>query len=151
MQFSCVMSTHGILELSLGIRFFVLCRNKETRFLNAIHLHKFFTGLRHRLIPLFLSLQIQVEVLKLIVFLEDILHISDLHRSSLSDFFLLFIVEQFFRVIFLVVIHGRAYLVLSLEHLDFCVFTPDHQLESRLLLQTVHHTLLEIMHCESVL
>ena len=129
----------------------MLLRDEETWFLHSIHLHKLFTGLWHRLVSLLLSLQIQVEILKLIVFLEDILHISDLHRSSLSDFFLLFIVEQFFRVIFLVVIHGRAYLVLSLEHLDLSVFTPDHQLECRLLLQTVQHTFLKIVHSESVL
>ena len=129
----------------------MLLRDEETWFLNTIHLHKLFTGLRHRLISLFLSLQVQVEILKLIVFLEDVLNIGDLHGSGFSDLFLLFIVEQFFGIVFLVVIHGRAYFVLTLEHLDLSVFAPDHQLECRLLLQTVQYTLLEIVHCESVL
>ena len=146
-----MMSAHCVFELRFCIWFLVLPRDEEAWFLDSIHLHELLTGLGHRLISLFLSLQIQVEILKLIVFLEDVLNIGDLHRSRLSDFFLLFIVEHFFGIVFFVVIHGRAYFVLSLEHLDFSIFTPDHQFEGRLLLQTVQHTFLKIVHSESVL
>ena len=145
------MSTHRVFELRFCIWFLVLLRDQETRFLNTVHLHKLFSRLWHRLISLFLSLQVQVEILKLIVFLEDVLNIRDLHWGGFSDLFLLFIVEQFFGIVFLVVIHGRAYFVLTLEHLDLSVLAPYHQLECGLLLQTVQHTLLEIVNGECVL
>ena len=70
---------------------------------------------------------------------------------GLSDLALLVSVDLRLWVVLLIIVHGGAYLVLSLEYLDLGVLAPDHQLEGRLLLETVHHALMKVMHSECVL
>ena len=146
-----MVSAHREFELRFCVRLLVLLGNEEAGLLHTIHLHKFITRFRHWLVPLLLALQVEVKVLKLVVFLEYILYIGDLHGCSFGDLLLLFVVKQSFGVILLIVVHGGADFVLSFKDLDLCVFAPYHQFKRGLLLQTVQHSLLEIVHRERVL
>ena len=68
--------------------------------------------------------------------------------TSLSDFYLIVIINL--AVSLFMIVHGRADLVLSLEHLHLCVITPDHCLDARLLLDGSEYTLMEIVNIKSV-
>ena len=84
------MSAHGVLKLRLSVGLLVLLRHQECRTLNPIHLHQLITRLRHRLVACLFLLEIVVEIHELVVLLEDILHIGDLHLSCLCDLLFLF-------------------------------------------------------------
>ncbi len=124
------MSTKGVLELLLCIGLLVLLWHQERGTLNAVHLHELLTRLRHGLITGLLLLEISVELLKLVVLLQNILNVRDLHLSGLRDLLLLIWSHEAFGVVLFVVVHSSANFVLSLKSLNLSVLTPDHKLES---------------------
>lgn len=91
-----------------------------------------------------------MELQQLLVLLEDVLHIADLHLSGLCDFLLFLGCELASGISLLIIVHSSADLVLALKDLDLGIFTPDHELEGALLLKTVEHSLMEIMDVEGV-
>ena len=86
------MSAKCILELLLCIRLLVLLWHQEGGTLNAVHLHKLLTRFRHGLIAGLLLLEVSMELLKLVVLLQDILNVRDLHLCGLRD--LLFLIRS---------------------------------------------------------
>ena len=84
------MSTHGVLKLRLSVGLLVLLGHQEGGTLNPVHLHQLIARLRHGLVACLFLLEIVVEVHELVVLLEDVLHIRDLHLCGLCDLLFLF-------------------------------------------------------------
>ena len=90
-----------------------------------------------------------MKILQLSVFLHNIFDISLGSLGGLGYFYLTVVVAL--AVSLLMIVHSRAYFVLSLEHLHLSIVTPDHSFNSRLLLDSGEYTLMEIVNIKSVL
>ena len=84
------MSAHRVLKLRLSVGLLVLLRHQESGSLYPVHLHQLIARLWHGLVACLFLLKIVVEIHKLVVLLENILDIGDLHLSGLCDLLLLF-------------------------------------------------------------
>jgi hypothetical protein len=84
------VSAHSILKLRLSVGLLVLLWHQEGGTLNPVHLHELIARLRHGLVACLFLLEIVVEIHELVVLLEDILHIGNLHLSCLCDLLFLF-------------------------------------------------------------
>ena len=91
-----------------------------------------------------------MEFIQLLVLIDHIQDISQLELCGLCNFLLLFRSNQLV-VIFLIIIHGTADLILIFKNFNFSVFTPKHQSECRFRFESLVNTFMKVVHVECLL
>ena len=118
--------------------------------LHPVDVHEFVARLRHGQVVGFALLEPSVEVFKLLELGQDVVDIADLDGGRLGDLLLQLLVKVRL-IVLLGVIHGRAHLVLLFKHFHLLVLAPNHDFQSRLALETVHDSLMEVEQVEFIL